>query len=66
MELHAFLLDSKGKHQTVQKIECHFYSSIEILDGVGKTSANTQEKNLLTLQLFLLASLDILYNNFLF
>lgn len=42
-----------------------FYSSVEILGGMGKTSANTQEKNLLTLQLFLLAPLDMFYNNFL-
>lgn len=66
MELQPFFLDSKDKHQAVQKTECHFYSSVEILDGMGKTSANTQEKNLLTLQLFLMASLDIFYNNFLF
>ena len=43
-----------------------FCFSVEIRGGMGKTSANTQEKNLLTLHLFLLASLDIFSNYFIF
>lgn len=33
MELHPLLLDSKDKHQAVQKIECHFIPLLKFLMG---------------------------------
>lgn len=44
MELHPLLLDSKDKHQAVQKIECHFIPLLKFLMGWAQHQQTLKKK----------------------
>lgn len=44
MESHPFLLDSKDKHQAVQKIECHFIPLLKFLMAWAKHQQTFKKK----------------------
>lgn len=44
MELYPLLLDSKDKHQAVQKIECHFIPLLKFLMGWAQHQQTLEKK----------------------
>lgn len=58
MELQHFA-SQKRQTSSCPEGKVPFCSSLGILDEIGKTSAKTQENHLLTLQLFLMAYLNL-------